>query len=119
MTHCQETSPLYKHWPALVEKDIQEALEAIHHQDFQKLGEITEHSSESMHACMRASQPTLNYSLPETFELIHHIKLLRAEGLPVYFTQDAGPNLKILFLESEFTNIQKKFNQLNLDFKKL
>jgi diphosphomevalonate decarboxylase len=53
----------------------------------------------------------LDYSLPQTFQLIQQIKTLRKTGLPVYFTQDAGPNLKILFLEKDFEKIQSKFQE--------
>ena len=112
MTHCQETSPLYSNWPELVRQDIKGALEAIAKKDFQQLGEITEHSSEAMHACMRASKPTLDYSLPETYECITQIKALRKRGLPIYFTQDAGPNIKVLFLDKDLGRIQEQLGEL-------
>jgi diphosphomevalonate decarboxylase len=111
MVHCQETSPLYRQWPGLVMDDIDQALAAIQRHDFEQLGEVTEHSSEAMHACMRASDPPLDYSLPETFEIIREIKSLRSQGLPVYATQDAGPNVKLLYLASDGDRLKAHFDE--------
>jgi diphosphomevalonate decarboxylase len=111
MLHCQETSPLYRQWPGLVMDDIDDALSAIEAHDFERLGEVTEHSSEAMHACMRASTPPLDYSLPETFELLREVKSLRAQGLPVYATQDAGPNVKLLYLANDGDRLKAYFGQ--------
>lgn len=109
MSHCQQTSPLYAGWADLVEQDIKQALAAIDAHDFEQLGTVTEHSSHAMHACMRASRPTLDYSLPETYALFAEVKKLRAQGIPVYATQDAGPNVKFLYLEQDYPKIAAYF----------
>ncbi|NNJ71014.1 MAG: diphosphomevalonate decarboxylase, partial [Kiritimatiellales bacterium] len=41
----------------------------------------------------------LIYLQPETIGQIHKVQRVRAEGLEVYLTIDAGPNIKLLFLE--------------------
>jgi len=37
---------------------------------------------------------------------------LRANGLPVYFTQDAGANLKLIFLEKDRALVEQAFSNL-------
>ncbi len=111
MIHCQETSSDYANWPHRVEIDIQEALSAIQSQDFEKLGTVTERSSEAMHHCMRNANPPVNYSLPETYTLIAEVKKLRTLGTLAYATQDAGPNVKLLYLEQDRDNIVHYFSE--------
>lgn len=98
MQHTQETSLLFHAWPNQVARDLTLMTDAINRHDFKLLGETAENNAESMHACMQSSQPALIYSLPETLAQKQRIIALRAEGLPIYYTQDAGPNLKCVFL---------------------
>jgi diphosphomevalonate decarboxylase len=49
------------------------------------------------------------YWLPETVATIHHIHALRREGVPVYLTMDAGPNVKILFEKQTGDTLNRAF----------
>jgi len=62
-----------------------------------------------MHATMLSSWPPICYYLPETIAAMHKIWKLREDGLEVYFTQDAGPNLKLLFLEKDAAAVKAVF----------
>ena len=42
------------------------------------------------------------------------IAQLRQDNLPVYFTQDAGPNLKLLFLEDSTDDILQLFPSVEI-----
>lgn len=95
-----DTSPLYKLWPSTVEEHLSLIKEALKHKDFHLLGSTVEANALAMHATMAASTPSIEYSLPITKTYHKKIKLLREEGIPVYFTQDAGPNIKVLFEKS-------------------
>ena len=97
MRRTCKTSRLYESWPSKVAEDLVKIHEAIHHQDFNQLGQTAESNALSMHATMIASSPPILYWLPESVERLHQVWALRAEGLPLYFTMDAGPNLKLLF----------------------
>ncbi len=92
-----ETSPLYDTWPATVEKHMALIKKALQNKDFQLFGGTAEANALAMHHTMQAANPSIDYSLPETILYYEKIHQLRKEGVPVYFTQDAGPNLKILF----------------------
>ena len=58
---------------------------------------------------MHTASPPIDYDLPETRRLKEKIIQLRKDGLPVYFTQDAGPNVKIMFLEKDKKAVLSQF----------
>jgi diphosphomevalonate decarboxylase len=45
---------------------------------------------------MMTSQPSLLYWQPGTLEILHAVRRWRADGLAVYFTIDAGPNVHLI-----------------------
>ena len=51
-----------------------------------------------MHALALAARPGLLYWNAATVECLHLIRHLRADGVPVFFTVDAGPQIKALCL---------------------
>jgi diphosphomevalonate decarboxylase len=109
MNRTVETSALYKSWPQQAERDFKMIREAIADQDFSKLGAVAESNALAMHATMVAADPPLLYWLPETVELFRKIWDLRSDGLPVYFTIDAGPNVKVLFEEKHESSVRDFF----------
>jgi len=112
MRRTVETSQLYKAWPAQVEQDMLTLQQAITTQDFESLGATAENNALAMHATMMSARSAILYSQPETIMAMQKVWQLRAQGIPVYFTQDAGPNLKLLFLESVTADIDTAFPDL-------
>lgn len=106
------SSPLYQAWPATVTHHLTQLLAAIATQDFVLLGQTSEHNAECMHATMQASWPSINYRLPQTLAVIETVKTLRQDGLAVYFTQDAGPNIKLLFEQKDLNALQTHFPKM-------
>jgi len=106
------TSPFYQVWPECVEKDLEQILPAIAARDFALLGSTAEQNALAMHACMQTSRPATVYTLPETMKMMHLVWKARRDGLPVYFTQDAGPNLKLLFEAKHLTDVKAHFPEL-------
>ena len=109
MNRTVETSELYKSWPEQANADIDVIRRAIEVQDFAMLGMTAERNALSMHATMMAAWPPLIYLQPETIEQIHKVQCIRAEGLEVYLTIDAGPNIKLLFLEENEQAVNTAF----------
>ena len=72
------------------------ALEAVRAGDLARLGEIVEGNALGMHATMIAARPGIIYWLPQTVAALQAIRAMREEGLPVWATIDAGPNVKVL-----------------------
>lgn len=108
-----ETSPLYQGFTYSSLEDIKNIKEAIENKDFKKMGEIAEHNAMKMHATMLSSNPPIMYFKPDSIRAIEKVKQLRIKGFEVYYTMDAGPNVKILCRESQIKNI---VNELKNDF---
>ena len=112
MKRTVETSSLYKVWPQQVQNDIAKMLKAIKKKDFELLGSTAEANALAMHECMRAATPPLNYFEPETEAIIKKVQALRKGGLPLYLTIDAGPNVKLLYLDKDKETIKTEFNNV-------
>ena len=109
MNRTVETSELYKSWPIQANADMDVIRRAIEVRDFSMLGMTAERNALSMHATMLAAWPPLLYLQPESIEQIHKIQRVRADGLEVYLTIDAGPNIKLLFLDKDEPAVSDAF----------
>lgn len=98
MERSRVTSDYYDAWVGTHPEDMQSALSAIQQRDFAGLAELAESSCLKMHSVMMTSRPPLLYWLPETLACIRRVIELRADGLPVFFTVDAGPQVKAVCL---------------------
>lgn len=109
MNRTVETSELYKSWPLQAASDLVTLQTAIDEHDFTLLGETAERNALAMHATMLAAWPPLLYLQPESLEHIQKVHRVRAEGLDVYLTIDAGPNIKLLFLAENESAVSAAF----------
>ena len=96
MNHTTATSPLYAAWPATAAADLAAIEAAIHARDFRTLGSVAEANALAMHATMLAARPALCYLQAQTLAPLQRLWQARADGLNIYATIDAGPNVKIL-----------------------
>lgn len=69
---------------------------AFQRKDFRKFGEITEEDCLDMHKVMQSQVPPLMYWNDVTRVIMDAVRRWRRDGLPVYFTIDAGPNVHVL-----------------------
>lgn len=114
MQRTVATSPLYSAWAPKVDYDMKILKEAIKKHDFNQLGMTAESNAMTMHATMLSAWPSVIYCLPETLLAMRQVWQLRQEGLGVYFTQDAGPNLKLLFLKKDMGTIRSLFSNVEI-----
>ncbi|MDR3491634.1 MAG: diphosphomevalonate decarboxylase [Gammaproteobacteria bacterium] len=114
MQRTVATSPLYSAWPDKVAADMIKLKDAISTHDFKLLGETAESNAMTMHATMLSAWPAVCYYMPETIMAMQKIWKLRTQDLEIYFTQDAGPNLKLLFLKKDITSVLNEFNKLEI-----
>lgn len=96
MLATSASSPFYDAWVDSAEPELARLRAAITERDFPTLGELAEHSCLKLHALMLTTRPALIYWNAATIAAIHAVRELRAGGTPVYFTIDAGPQLKAL-----------------------
>ena len=109
-----DTSVLYSDWINRAAHDLDIIKLAIERKDFILLGETAENNAMAMHEVMSASEPPIIYYLPKTIEMIAKVRNMRAEGVPVFFTQDAGPNLQLLFLAEHESKVLQVFPELEV-----
>lgn len=114
MQRTVDSSVLYGNWPKKVLQDLIILKQALHKKNFALLGGAAESNALSMHATMLSSWPPICYFLPETIEAMLRVWQLRKDGLDLYFTEDAGPNLKLIFLEKDKKIIQSLFPSLEV-----
>jgi len=114
MQNTVETCELYQAWPKQANADVQTVLQAIKDRDFSLLGKTAEHNALTMHATMIATWPPIVYWQPESVKAMHTVWQLREQGVEVYFTMDAGPNLKLLFLETQKPAIKQAFKEIKI-----
>jgi diphosphomevalonate decarboxylase len=98
MRLTERTSPYYGRWVATSDEDLTTARHAIEARDFAALASISEHSCLKMHAVALTSRPGLVYWNGATVDCIHRIRELARGGEAVFFTVDAGPQVKAVCL---------------------
>lgn len=95
MNQTERTSPYFDAWVKTVAPAIDEATAAIEARDFERLAIAAEASAMQMHASAIAAVPGVLYWRGATVELIHRVRQRRQQGVPVFFTIDAGPHVKV------------------------
>ncbi|MFN3201528.1 MAG: diphosphomevalonate decarboxylase [Bradymonadia bacterium] len=96
MESSARTSPYFASWVSSHEADMQAAEAAINARDLDTLGEMMEHSTLKMHACMMAGRPPLIYWRSATLAAMEQVHQLREQGVSAWYTMDAGPHVKVL-----------------------
>jgi len=94
MQSTAATSPYYAAWLASSADDLAAARSAIHARDFAALGATAEHSCLKMHALAMSGTPPLVYWNAATLACMNAVRELARDGVGVFFTIDAGPQLK-------------------------
>lgn len=98
MRRTAATSPFQGAWVATQEADLAAARAAVAAHDFARLAEVSEHSCLKMHALALAARPGLIYWNGATVACMHRVRELRGQGMPAFFTVDAGPQVKAVCL---------------------
>ncbi len=98
MEISRKTSPFYSNWVEQQSADLDTAREAIQDRDFDKLARIAEHNCLKMHSIMWASRPPMVYWNAATMRCLETVRTLQAHDFGVFFTIDAGPQVKAVCL---------------------
>jgi diphosphomevalonate decarboxylase len=98
MLRSAGTSPFYAAWVEQQEQDIATALDAVSSKDFSALAAVAEHNCLKMHSLIWTSRPPVMYWNQATMACMQTVRDLQADGVPVFFTIDAGPQLKAVCL---------------------
>ena len=114
MTLTAQTSPFYHTWIERQPEDLTEMRLAIINRNFEKLGELAEYNCLKMHATMLSSRPGLIYWNSTTVTVMHAIRQLRQKGTAVYFTIDAGPQVKAICQPEDVSIVQETLEQIDV-----
>lgn len=94
MEHTRSSSPFYDGWLRSTPADYNIARRAVLARDFAALATVAERSCLKMHGLMLSTTPPLLYWNEATLAAIHAVRALHEAGVPVFFTVDAGPQVK-------------------------
>lgn len=101
MKRTVDTSIFYEGWLAGIPQDLQAIKAGIEARDFEAVGEVAEANCLKMHATTLAAKPPFTYWTDATMRVMQTVRNLRKSGVPAYFTIDAGPNVKVLYLPED------------------
>jgi len=113
MKRTVDTSIFYDAWLQNVPKDLQEIKEGIHARNFEKVGSIAEANCMKMHATTLGAFPAFTYWQNVTMDVMQTIWQLRSNGILAYFTIDAGPNVKVLYLPRDEEDVLKTLRNID------
>lgn len=103
-----ETGPFFKARLATLPRRLTEVKEALLARDFPTFGQAIEEEAISLHVIAMTSRPPITYWLPATLRLIQAVQEWRAEGLEVYFTMDAGPNVHLICQAEDGAEVERR-----------
>ncbi|EOB3456497.1 diphosphomevalonate decarboxylase [Enterococcus hirae] len=112
MRRTVETSSFYQGWLDSVEADLYQLKQAIKTKNFQLLGETMEQNGLKMHGTTLAARPPFTYWSPDSLKAMQAVRDLRNQGIPCYFTMDAGPNVKVLVQKDHLDKVKTTFSDL-------
>lgn len=107
MKRTVDTSVFYQGWIDSIPHDLSEIKQGIAAKDFEKVGSIAEANCLKMHATTLGADPPFTYWHDTTMAVMQTVQAMRSEGIPAYFTIDAGPNVKVLYLPEHEELVQQ------------
>ena len=113
MIRGADTSPFYSSWVERQSDDLAGAREAVEQRDFEQLAAVSEHNCLKMHTVMWTSRPPIVYWNQATLSCMETVRELQKKSEPVFFTIDAGPQLKAVCLPSAETVVRDAFAEID------
>ena len=106
------TSPLQAARVADAPRRLEICRKAILERDFNTFASIVELDSDIMHSVMMTSTPQLHYWKPASLDVMSCVRQWRADGMPVCYTVDAGPNIHILCPGTAAQAIEQRLREI-------
>lgn len=103
--HTAHSSPLQEARISSSPERLNQCRKAILNRDFDELAAVAELDSNLLHAVMMTSNPPLLYWQPATITVMKAVREWRNQGLPVFYTIDAGPNVHCLTTEKHYPTV--------------
>ena len=113
MESTRTTSPFFDAWVESAQAQVGLIRNAIDLRDFNALASLAESNCIRMHASAMAAQPPIFYWQPSTLEIMQKVVGMRKQGIPVFFTIDAGPNVVVFCEPSVSSQVHRELSQLS------
>lgn len=111
MNLSSTSSPFYASWLEHQDHDLEVARAAVRDRNFSALAAISEHNCLKMHSVMWASRPPVVYWNKATLACMETVRQLQQDGVPVFFTIDAGPQVKAVCLPEFADRVRKALQE--------
>ena len=112
MERCVQTSTTFDAWVEKAKGDFVLMKEALKDAVFETIGEITESNALAMHGTTSTSTPSFSFLTEESHMAMDIVKELRSKGYKCYFTMDAGPNVRVLYLREDQDKLYEEISKL-------
>lgn len=106
-----KTSKIFDKWIDVARDSFIKVKKALKDNDFKTIGETMEYNTLFMHNTTIRSNPSFTYLTKETYKCMRYIKEMRKLGIKAYFTMDAGPNVKLLYLLEDEEKVLEYINR--------
>jgi diphosphomevalonate decarboxylase len=107
MGESQETSVYWDAWVRQSRTLTAGIKEAILTRDMERLVPLVEQSFFAMHAVAMTASPSILYWQPASVAALHTVRQLRADGVLVCPTMDAGPHVKAICRAADVPRVQQ------------
>lgn len=107
-----DTSPFQAKRIKNMPKKIKKFKKAMDKKDFYEFGSILEKESLNMHSICLTSEPPILYWEGTTMTIMRKVQEWRSQGLPVYFTIDAGPSVHLICKGKYAEKVQEKLKKI-------
>lgn len=111
MAHVASNSLLYEAWLKCSQRDCSVLRGALQQKDLSLVITTAERNARAMHATLADLEGFYHYETPESWRLKIKINNLRHKGWPIGWTQDAGPQVKLLCHIDDAASLKKYFPQ--------
>lgn len=111
MNRLNEYPDLKELWILSTQDALNDMKEAIIENDFDKMGSIAESHASLMHYIIQ--ETGVSYLTDQSFKVMDLTEKIRNEGIPVYYTMDAGANVKILTKKEYVETIKARYEKLS------
>ena len=112
MLRTMATSPMYAAWVASAPRDVDGGRQAILDKDLPALGAIMERNALKMHCSMMTADPPIRYWSSTSVWAMDAVEGLRRQGVPCWWTMDAGPNVKVLCAEPDAERVARRMRSV-------
>jgi len=113
MKRTVDTSVFYDGWLESLPKDLRDIKAGIQAGDFEIVGWLAEANCLKMHATTLGAVPPFTYWQDTTVSVMETVQQLRKKGILAYYTIDAGPNVKVVYLPEDEAKVLQALKATN------